>query len=310
MCFAFYRGNINSNRLRQNNKKLYCIILVHLKNRGGHTETVLYADVLFLIDFSMDTVTLWLSGKLTHCELSVKRCVISAAFGAFISLILTVLSTHGMLTVLTGILCAFVMTLIAYGKVKIFTFIKRVASVWAIGMVMGGIMTYLLSFDRGVPNPFGSTNEGTNSPELLPMAVILSYVIVYFIKRTSRKSEVDVEIKFGPQRVCVKGFVDSGNKLREPISGEPVIILSLSTARLLFGKSEAEILRVGRPEQISNKFQNRQRVIPATGATGNCVLIGIRPDEIYVNGSKIKCYVAVNKGTEDGPESIVPADVL
>ena len=171
-------------------------------------------------------------------------------------------------------------------------------------------MTYLLSFDSGVVTNSDVGVGSTESMELLPIAVILSYVIVYFLKRVSGKTEVDVEIIFGIRKVRVKGLVDSGNKLREPVSGEPVIVLSGRTARDLFGVSEAEVLREGHPERLSVKYQSRLRMIPATGATGRCVLLGIRPDEIYVHGSKVKCYVAVNQGSEDSPESIVPADIL
>ena len=44
--------------------------------RGGKMQTVIYGDVFFLVNFSMDFLALVLTQKLSHAKVTLKRLIL------------------------------------------------------------------------------------------------------------------------------------------------------------------------------------------------------------------------------------------
>ena len=110
-----------------------------------------------------------------------------------------------------------------------------------------------------------------------------------------------MEIVFGGNRYTLRLLADSGNLLREPISGLPVILL------------RPGVLPGGEPLTLERPGQ---RVIPFSSAGGSDILIGFRADSITLKTltrkKDIQAYLAFDKAGNGfaGTDGLFPASLL
>ena len=105
-------------------------------------------------------------------------------------------------------------------------------------------------------------------------------------------------------------LVDSGNLLKEPISGDPVLIVASSVAPRLPDDVVAYLLN-GSGEPPS-RIAHRVRIIPAKAVTGVGLLRAIRPDELFVNGEKRRAYISLRdagKGAFGTYDGVIPSSI-
>jgi len=102
---------------------------------------------------------------------------------------------------------------------------------------------------------------------LFGMAVVLGV----FTLRQRRKItwEVDVYAELTGRQIKFRALIDTGNRLREPLSGLPVIV---AEEHLL-----GEILQSGRPKMRTVRFG---------GVGGNGLLSCFKPDRLYISFGK------------------------
>ena len=102
-----------------------------------------YADVLFVIDFTMDFLAVYLTAEFLKRRLSVKRIVFSAMIGAFYSVMTVVLKLS---SILLTLLTAIVICLTAFGKSSIRGSLHTLTVYISINFLLGGGMTAIFSF--------------------------------------------------------------------------------------------------------------------------------------------------------------------
>ena len=76
------------------------------------TEEI-YGDVLFLINFSMDFLSLFITGKIMHLKMNKWRLLASATVGGVYGVASLFFPLDGVLLVLANVVCAFMMCLAA-----------------------------------------------------------------------------------------------------------------------------------------------------------------------------------------------------
>lgn len=234
-------------------------------------ETVLYADILFFINFSMDFITLYLTSRLSSGPPVGIRAVISAAIGGIIGTAATALGTGGIWGIVITVISSGVMVLIAFGFGEVSLFIKRVTVFWGGAALLGGIMSAVCSLGTGMPA--GNGGGGTT-------VLLLGSVICIFIIRTithfKGKRTLTVQVKVGD--VCTKfeALLDSGNLLTDPLTGIPVIIADRSVMGTVVPAGDV----------IPQALHTRLRMIPARGIGGGGILTGIVPDSVTINSGK------------------------
>ncbi len=126
-------------------------------------------------------------------------------------------------------------------------------------------------------------------------AVILASVLVYLLsmrsRRDSRCDYVPVSVICGERTVSVTALRDTGNTLRDPVSGAPVLVLDLEAAENLLGLSQQQLQR---PIQTMLEQSGRHlRLIPYT-AIGSPpgFLLGCRADEVRIDGQNADVVLA------------------
>lgn len=135
------------------------------------------------------------------------------------------------------------------------------------------------------------------------VAGIIAFIIIQISfkitkNRLSAKDMIcTIEIFLYKKSVKVKTLVDSGNMLKEPISGTPVVVVEKSKVEKIIPRPIIEIMKIkeGNVSYYENsEYINKIRIIPFSSlGKKNGMITGIKADKIYVF-FKDKCYCKNN----------------
>lgn len=255
-----------------------------------------YVDVFFLINFSMDFLCYFLVAKLFGKHFSPKRGILGAAVGGIYADLSLFLSVGRILSLALDIGCAALMCAIFFYRKKEGRDLPLyVVTYTAVSMALGGFMTalfYLLN--RSPLGDASAEQEGDGiSVWVFALLALISGVITYlsgrFFAGKSSERSVEVEICYGGKRARLHGMTDTGNRLRDPLSGRLCMVADTKAlSRIL----PAEILRASSGAdgealaRIKPDYAKALRVIPTHTATGEKMLLAIRPDGIRVDRGK------------------------
>ncbi len=256
-----------------------------------------YADILFLINFSMDFLTLCLTGRLTNRKLSRFRAILSAVLGG-LGGTLAMFFLRGRGFVLFGIGLAVAMTRVAFGIYdRPGRLLRDSGILWGVGTLLSGIMTSLLSLGDARGSPAYTDPGADGFLPLFLLCFLLSSLLVRLTGTSASKTAAEVCVTAAGIPVTFTALVDSGCLLVEPISGTPVIVASaeaLGGLAVLLDTSDTPL---------------RLRMIPADGVCGHRLLRGFVPDRVTVDGREVSAVLACDRsGTNyGGCAGILPA---
>ena len=273
----------------------------------------------------MDFLALYITAKLTHSVIRPTRLALSSALGAAYALASVLLEPHlnGGVTILisvgASILCAFLMAMCAFGG-KTDNTVRTALTYGAVNVGLGGIMTAIYSFIGRACDALGIRAVGTapdSSPILFIAITLVSGAVSLLYGRIrvmsmNRRHVTACITAFGrPLEVTL--LCDSGNLLRDPFGGKPVVILGAESAE---GILPSEILAAARsPEKfcmLTEPPAGGIRLIPASGVAGSSMLVGFTPECVSVEGREIDAVIAIDAcGREyDGCGGIISPEVL
>lgn len=230
--------------------------------------------------------------------------VIGAAFSV-VSIALAHILTTALKTVLS-LIFAYLCCLVALPpcRRKVLYAVMSMPLFFIFEAALGGIMTaiYLwLGKQLGTYTYKASgTEEGHGIPTFFIILVIAAVLFFFFYRVISSRhreepipQDVRLLIKYRKKSAILPCFFDSGNLVKEPISGEAVIFLPTSTEATL-SLSDAEL--------SSGKILG-SRLIPIQALSGRELLWGILPDELYLlHGEQIKRISAYLVFSDNGKE--------
>ena len=265
---------------------------------------VVYADVLFAVNFCMDLLSLYGAGIMLGRRKSAGRLILASAFGAAYGVVDVVLPSHGLISIGMLLVTSLFMCLIAYGRNRFFSiYVVFLGAEAFLGGIMSLLYTAAAKFLRELV-PVEQDSKGITFGGFV-LALSVSLLVGFLTKRTVAYAEngvSDVQATVGGRRLSFSAVCDSGNLLKDPLTGTPVILIGASVAG-------AEWL---------SRYENPKgyRVIPYESVGGEGLLFGHKPDELTIR-YKGKTYcpsalIAVAKGTKsfDGRGGCIPAVLL
>ena len=193
-----------------------------------------YVDLLFLINFSMDYLCLYICAKIMKRKLTLGKLLISSSIGALYSVLSLFIPLSDLLFVAADILIGLLICAIAFheksrgvGSTLLCTFLFV-----GISMMTGGCMTAIFNLLNRLDLPLEGI-EGDNISTYLfaIVAAIAGFVSLrsgQVISRRSSIGECMLEVTLGDKKITVNALSDSGNLVTEPFSALPVIIISSS----------------------------------------------------------------------------------
>lgn len=251
----------------------------------------------------MDFLTIYITSKLTHAKTSVPRLLAASAIGALYGVAAVVFIDSSVLSVIGNAAVSAVLSIIAFGTSGGFPGLLRQSGViWGCGALLGGIMSALMAMGEPVYLESGNS-DAYSKYYILTFAAAVLFIRI-FSGRSDRKN-VEVEVCTNGETVTFTALVDSGNLIREPLSGSPVILASSG----LFSEKTVEMLERIRHsgEETDHTAKMRVRIIPQKTINGAGILYGFVPDEVKVDGVVKNAVVALDKGSDYGGFSgIVP----
>ena len=278
-------------------------------------QQVIYADVLFAIDLSMDFLALYITAYLLKFSFKARRLALAAVIGAIYS-VASVIFRHDSFGIAVAVAAA--MCLAAYGKCALNQFFGRMISFFAVNMLLGGGMTAvfnLFSKIDGVQKVviYGEIHEVNSqmpfSVYLIGFAVILLITLLFgklFTKKGVARHRV-LTVYFKGKRSVHDVIEDSGNMLCEPMSGEPVVFLTENAIRRAFGD---EVLSwLDSPNSNAMLSENgKMRIVVYETVGGRDMSVCIRAEKAYVGGTEYRLWFALGRAfTANGSDGIVPA---
>ncbi|MBQ9141712.1 MAG: sigma-E processing peptidase SpoIIGA [Lachnospiraceae bacterium] len=237
----------------------------------------IYLDSLLLLQFCLNLYLLELVNRMLYQVASWKRVFGGAALGAVCSVLPFLLPIKLGYSMLGGFLLSVTgMTLYTFRTYRAEQFLKVLEKMFVMTLLLGGV---LLLFIKRLPNTQG-TLWGISS--VLALGTV-SYIVVRCLtgKERQKDNECMVTLEGTCGKLQVKALLDTGNSLIEPISGEPVAVLSQQTFQALFGEKSPELYRaipyhsVGKSNGILKGYQIKQVIIEVQGVKKEC-------DSIYI----------------------------
>ena len=271
-----------------------------------------YADLYFLVNAAMDFACLVTVAAILRLPKRPLRAVLAAmAGGAFaLSVLLLPQAAAMVLSIPAGFaLCRLGLRT---GRGNARRYLLACALFFLCSAILGGALTAFYGF-------FGAADLLLPAGEdqlllLLPTAAVLSFLSLFLTRRAAgarRKRTAMLEITLEGNTVRLEGLIDTGNLLREPVGGLPVVILSGdAAARLLPGGVLPEALLTG-GELLPRNLRRRLRILPISGFQSRRLLPGILPDRVTVDGKvRSLCLGIDEKGRRyGGLEAIIPGEL-
>lgn len=244
-------------------------------------KTVVYADILIIINFLMNYLLLRADAVLTGCSFKSGRLVVSSLTGSLFSLTIYIDNISFFVNLLIKILNMSILLLIAFKMDSLKIFIKHLFVFFAVNMIFGGIMLALNVFlfpETSLCNN-GIVYFDLNIPTLVTVSVIC-YIIIYcannFLKsKTPHGCVYGIKINYKNRSAVGNALYDSGNKLCDCFSGRPVIITDKKFIENIIINEE--------PEKMKNF-----RLIPFSTINGDGTIPAFMADsvEITVSGKR------------------------
>lgn len=260
-------------------------------------EQTVYADLLFLINFSMDFLCLFLVARLLSRPFSLLRVVLSSTFGGLYSVVslFSPIETWGWFFDI--IFCIF-MCLIAFFRRKegIGSLVLSSAVFFLASMLLGGIMTAIFNLMNRANPPLDSFTDDQGMPLWLfalvaALASAITWIGGRFLRRRAQIPAAQVEIRLGNRKAVIHAMCDSGNLLRDSISGKPVIVSDVKNAINLL-PANCEAIKEWNAETVHSlppDIAARVRLIPTSSVGSDGIMLALRPDSVTIRvGNRIR----------------------
>ena len=272
------------------------------KSLGGveMTQTV-YADLLFLVNFSMDLLCFYVTARLFHRKIRLLRMLLASSLGGVYSVAVLFINVTSLgATALDLSMCA-LMCLLAFGikDSGAFGYFMSCAVYFGVSVGTGGLMTAMYSLLNRMDLPLDQLGNNGYDISVWGFAVlaIVSAIATSlggkFIKSVSNSTVSKVIVEYQGRAAVVNGMEDTGNLLTDPISGKPIIVIDVKSAARLLGEDCAQMAARGDVSNvIGMRGDHKIRVVPINTASGSSMLCAFVPDRIIINvisdGSRTK----------------------
>jgi len=280
----------------------------------GVAET--YLDLDIFINGGMDAFILTLTSRLIKLPVRPSRILAGVLLGE-IPVVLVCYSNPPW-TTLSKWIIPFLMVGVAFPTRRFYTFLKAMLGFWLLSAGLGGFVYALwgwAQFDNGLGG--GLFSLALNNLWVLPLGALMWWFSQRLWQQWQERNSVlehiiyDLEIDFGGVErgvVCIKALLDTGNQLRDPLTGFPVILLEEEVAVASMPDDIRSFLNIPWKDyadpwpllwKVNPSLVKHLVFIPFQAIDRQSWLLGVRPERVTCfdkNGSRqIKATVALVK---------------
>lgn len=256
----------------------------------------IYLDVIWLLNFCTDYLLLSLTAILLKRRVQKKRLIIGSLIASLYVVVVFLPYASFFYHPLFKLIFSMVIVMVSFGFKRFSYFFQNVAMFYLVTFMIGGgllAIHYMLHTKSKLLNDIAVMKASGFGDPISWSFVVIGFPLLWYFSRQRieyidlRKMTYDqisnVELRIEDQVFHLKGFIDSGNHLYDPISRSPVMILDSTRVNLPAAITE----RIEQPflpyEGEDHSWSKRLRVIPYRSVgQGQRFLLAVRPDEIRV----------------------------
>lgn len=280
----------------------------------------LYIDVYFLINFTVDLLSLYFASCFSKVPTSTKRLIASSLIGALTAVGVVFLPEVAMLKFAVATLGLLIIGFITPKPVTVKRKVKFVFAFLIFEALLGGAVSFLWGLlDRYISGIFDGAEGGAVNRKMLflSLIVLLSIgvfkMLVSFFSNTESEGSVDIEISFLNNSAVVSAFIDSGNLAVDPMDLSPVLLLKKDVAKTILPENIIELSNI---DSLDRNIKKRIRLVPLSRGGETHVLVGVKADAVRVIGGKadeeLRVTLVIDKegGDFGGYKALMPAAAL
>ena len=250
----------------------------------------MYLDLLALVNLGMNFFVLWMVSIITSRAISMKRLTVGAMIGTICVLVTIPYTFHPSVYGVLVITIATAMIFISFYPFKFTEFTYLLGVTLGVSFLVGGMINALPHL-IGV----GKTMFYFNGKWLIGSCFIIFLLVRYLrpyinYRHWSKIWWTVIEIRSGNNFSRISAFLDTGNRLKDPFSHKPVILVDYRSIKELIPEPIAHGLEkqgLGNFEAIEmiSEHSDARRffVIPFQSLKENReMLVGFRPDNITI----------------------------
>lgn len=201
------------------------------------------------------------------------------------------------------------MVIISFGFKRFRFFIQNLLTFYFVTFVVGGVLIgthYFFEFSIVLEDHFFFTNIHNLGDAVSWLFIIIGFPIVWYFSRSQfdqlemtkihYENIVNVTIEIMNQSVILRGLIDSGNQLYDPITKLPVMIVEMEKLKKIIPEEVIEFLTQKNPleslENFHHPLMSKMRIIPYRGVgQSHQFLFAFRPDKIFIERDNETIYV-------------------
>lgn len=258
-----------------------------------------YIDLVLLVNFLFDLILLFATALLLRRQTNLKKLFLGSFIGSMTIFVLFI-KINSITLFMIKILISILMVIISFGFKNIRYTMKNILYLYTTSILLGGFL-YLLNDSFSYENTglvFYHNGFSLNLILLMILSPIVLYVYLKQIKQLknnySNYYTVDIYFKDGTKKEVV-GFVDTGNKLKDPYQQRPIILMNKKD--IDFDYTSQNVL-----------------LVPYDTASNHSLMKCIIPEKIFILGVGFRRKVLVGIIEEnikiDGVNCILHSDLL
>ncbi len=270
----------------------------------------IYIDIIIVENLIMNYIILYATGLISKSKKSYLRMFLASLIGAIYATLEYVLKVNIYSNIILKTILSIIIVYVAFYPQNAKKMCKQIVLFYVTTFTFGGIATYLIYVLK--PQNIIIKNGmyvGTYVLKVIFIGAIVGTIILAIAfkmaknKLTKKDMICKVKIKLNGKEETVEAMVDTGNMLKEPITGTPVVVVERTSLYELLPKeilNNTESILGGDfekiPEEIKNEYVPKLKLIPfASLGKQNGMLVGIKPEKIEV----------INEQTEEEKNAII-----
>lgn len=284
-------------------------------------KQTVYVDLFFMINFSMDFLCFFLTSQILSSKLRTARTVLAAVIGGIYANLSLFLGVSGLWAVVIDIGVCALMCFVSFGKNG--SLVVHTAVYMLVSMTLGGFMTAMFTLLNRANLPLTEVEADGISAWVLVILAAISAVLTLgggrFFRRRSAKKYARICVYLDGKHKRLDAFCDSGNLLRDPLSGKICILVNMRSLSDLLPRYLSASARSEDAVELckdDKDMARRIRLIPAHTAVGKGMLVALRMDKISIVESKgereVDALLALcdSERFGEGCEALLPSELL
>lgn len=253
---------------------------------------IIYLDLVILINFIIDCLLLISVDILLKRKTRFRRILFASLLGSASTIMLFLVHSN-LLLLLFKLLISIFMVIIAFKYESFHYFKDNLFWLYIISIILGGSI-YLLNDQIALVNnglAFSKNGFKINLILLIVIAPIILYKYIKYQKsfKNNYSNYYDVDIYYMGEKLSETGFLDTGNKLKDPYFGRPIILVNKNLIK----------------KEVKTFF------VPYNVVNNNGILEVFKPEKIVVNKKRIKkVLIGLSDVSLNGVKIILNTEVI